>query len=84
MKTQKPNTKIAIITWRDSSTADKWSLKSEIDTKPLECISVGFIVSETNETIAISGHKTKNKEPQYCGTMIIPKSTVAQIKKAII
>jgi hypothetical protein len=42
-----------------------------------------FLVDETKDALIVAGHKTEVKEPQFCGTMVIPEKSVAQIKKIV-
>ena len=72
--------KIVKIEWVDSARSFDWSLLEEIDNKPVNCISVGFLIENTKEHITIAQNYGFKPE-QVCNLITIPKCSVKNIKK---
>lgn len=72
--------KIVKIEWVDSARSFDWSLLEEIDNKPVNCISVGFLIENTKEHITIAQNYGLKPE-QVCNLITIPKCSVKSIKK---
>lgn len=76
-----------LIEWIDSYSDESMGWKFRSDNKKpklLYCVSVGYILKETEDSIQVTPHisdtKNKNKDHQcVCGEMTIPK--VAIIKR---
>jgi hypothetical protein len=68
---------LVAVTWRDSCTVDQWTPLRGADFEPVRCFTVGSIVRETEEFIAIAGSTASGVEGgQACQIMCIPKSAI--------
>lgn len=74
------NKEIVIIEWVDSVRASDWTYVEDVDEKPMDCISVGFLVEETNDSVTIAQNYGIKPE-QVCNTMTIPKCSIKSIRK---
>lgn len=69
--------KMIYVRWVDSSVPEgTWLYTKDIDPALLQCCSVGFLVSETKDSIIIAGHRSMATTPQYSGIMVIPKCAI--------
>lgn len=71
---------IVVIDWVDSVRAFDWTLMEDVDEKSLDCISVGFLLKETDKHITIAQNYGLKPE-QVCNLITIPKCSVKDIKK---
>lgn len=76
-----------MIEWLDSQTPDGGGWKHNDDmradegiSQPITCISVGFIVWETDSAIVIA-HSYHSDHEQHCGHLTIPKTAIVLRKK---
>lgn len=69
--------KVVKVKWIDSmSDNGRWTLAEDIDMKPTECTTYGFLV-EANEEEFITVAQTLAMEPeQYCQMMCIPAKSI--------
>lgn len=68
---------LVAVTWRDSCTVDHWTPLRDADFEPVRCFTVGSVVHETEEFIAIAGSVANGVEGgQACQIMCIPKSAI--------
>jgi hypothetical protein len=67
------------VEWHDSASASGWTLRSDIDMVPLPIVSVGFVLGETKEAIAISC----SIDPAWrsMNPLTIPKSVITSRKR---
>lgn len=72
--------RIIKINWVDSVRASDWALLEDIDDKPLDCVSVGFLIKETDEQITIAQNYGIKPE-QVCNLMTIPRCSIRDIKE---
>ena len=72
--------RIIKINWVDSVRASDWTLLEDIDDKPLDCVSVGFLIKETDEQITIAQNYGIKPE-QVCNLMTIPRCSIKDIKE---
>ena len=71
--------KIILIEWVDSVRAFDWTLIEDVNDKSLDCISVGFLLNETEEHVTIV--QNYGIEPkQVCNLITIPKCSIKSIK----
>lgn len=71
---------IVIIEWVDSVRASDWTYIEDVDEKPMNCISVGFLLKETNDSVTIAQNYGLKPE-QVCNLMTIPKRSIRSIKE---
>ena len=72
--------KIVVIDWVDSVRAFDWTLMEDVEEKSLDCISVGFLLKETDRHITIA-QKYCIKPEQVCNLITIPKCSIRNIRK---
>lgn len=73
--------KLVHITWNDSFSIDKWSLKELVvieSQKLMECHTVGYILSRTRQAVTIC--HTTNSEGMVCGAIQIPRKCIIKIE----
>lgn len=72
--------KIIVIEWIDSVRAFDWTLIEDVDEKSLDCVSVGFLLKETDDYVTIA--QNYGLEPkQVCNLITIPKCSIRNIKE---
>lgn len=72
--------KTVVIEWVDSVRAFDWTLLEEVDEKSLDCISVGFLLKETDNCVTIAQNYGINPE-QVCNIITIPKCSIKNIRE---
>ena len=72
--------KIVLIEWVDSVRAFDWSLLEDVDEKSMDCISVGFLLKETDNYVTIAQNYGLKPE-QVCNLITIPKCSIKNIRK---
>lgn len=72
--------KIVIIDWADSVKASDWTFIEDVDEKPVDCISVGFLLKETDNHITIAQNYGLKPE-QVCNLITIPKCSIKNIRE---
>lgn len=72
--------KIVMIDWVDSVRAFDWTLIDEVDEKSMDCISVGFLLKETDECVTIAQNYGL-KPKQVCNLITIPKCSIKNIRE---
>ena len=72
--------KIVVIDWVDSVRAFDWTLMEDVDEKSLDCVSVGFLLKETDEHITIAQNYGIKPE-QVCNLITIPKCSIRNIRE---
>lgn len=63
------------IEWVDSVRSFDWQLSEDVDTKPIECVTVGYVVNETDDFVSVAG-TIGLEPPQVCQVITIPKCAV--------
>lgn len=78
--------RLVLVEWLDSmGVGGDWQcLDCVKDPEPVVCVSVGWIIRDTEEYILIASHRhdggvIDDAEAQVCGTMAITKGTVVKI-----
>lgn len=73
---------LVYVRWADSCNSDfGWTHIEDLDTRIYEIDSVGFLVDETEDALALSSHYSVD-DPYKCNTILmIPKSCVLEIKE---
>ena len=71
--------KVVKVIWIDSmSDNGRWTLPEDIDMKPIECVTFGFLVEENENYIIVA--QTLGIEPeQYCQMMCIPQKAITHL-----
>ena len=72
--------KIVVIDWVDSVRAFDWTLIEDVDEKSLDCISVGFLLKETDNHVTIAQNYGIKPE-QVCNLITIPKCSIRNIRE---
>lgn len=72
--------KIVVIDWVDSVRASDWVLMEDVNEKSLDCVSIGFLIKETNKHVTIAQNYGTNPE-QVCNLMTIPKCSIVQLRE---
>ena len=72
--------KIIVIDWVDSIRSFDWTLIEDVDENSLECVSVGFILKETDDYITIAQNYGLEPE-QVCNLITIPKCSIKNIRE---
>lgn len=72
--------KIVVIDWVDSVRASDWVLMEDVNEKSLDCVSIGFLIKETNKHVTIAQNYGANPE-QVCNLMTIPKCSIKHIRE---
>ena len=72
--------KVVVIDWVDSVRAFDWTLLEEVDEKSLDCISVGFLLKETDNYVTIAQNYGIKPE-QVCNIITIPKCSIKNIRE---
>jgi hypothetical protein len=72
--------KIIVIDWVDSIRSFDWTLIEDIDEKLLDCVSVGFLLKETDDCITIAQNYGLEPE-QVCNLITIPKCSIKNIRE---
>ena len=68
--------KVVKVKWIDSmSDNGRWTLAEDIDMKPTECTTFGFLV-EANEDYLIVAQTLGMEPEQYCQMMCIPAKSI--------
>lgn len=70
-----------LIEWVDSVGPRGWARASEIDHAVGRMQSVGRIVQETDEMIAIAGHWQLEEYSQFNGIILIPKQAIVRKRR---
>lgn len=71
--------KIVVIDWVDSVRSFDWTLMEDVDEKSLNCISVGFLLKETDNHVTIAQNYGLKPE-QVCNLITIPKCSINNIR----
>lgn len=70
------------VRWADSCNSDfGWIHLEDLDTKVYEIVSVGFLVDETDDTLALSSHYSLDDPHKVNTILMIPKSCVIELKE---
>ena len=72
--------KKVIIDWVDSVRASDWTYTEDIDGKTMNCISIGFLLKETDDSVTIAQNYGLNPE-QVCNLMTIPKCSIRNVRE---
>lgn len=69
------------IEWADAFSEMGWKDSEDID-DTLLCVSIGFLVKETKNSIAIS--TTINRDGDYTDPLVIPKGMICKRKRILL
>ena len=74
--------KLVEVLWKDAESHDEWVTLSDItdDNKPLDCVSVGFLVKETEDRVILCATLSLATDNQVSGHITIPKGMITAIK----
>ena len=70
------------IVWVDSHQRPGWTT-DEPQSKPLKCISVGFLASKNAEAVTLSASLSVEDNQQRCGDMTIPLRAILKMKRLL-
>lgn len=62
------------IHWVDSTSCAEWSEVDAMDEHPMDCVSIGFLISETNDRVVIS--TTYDSNEHAVDPLAIPKVAI--------
>lgn len=68
-----PSFPLVWIEWADAQSVDAWSGVDALTQGSRSCVTVGFLVKETEHELYVSGTSGGD---EFCCTMIIPQSCV--------
>lgn len=72
------------VEWVDSyGCAASWSSVEEIELVTCPCVSIGFLVAETNDCVAVMPHSAKSPggTHQGMGELVIPRAAITSIQR---
>lgn len=72
--------KIVVIDWVDSVRASDWVLMEDVNEKPVNCTSIGFLLKETDDYVTIAQNYGLEPE-QICNLITIPKFSIRNIRE---
>lgn len=72
------NAKLKKVVWLDSHTQDGWHDPEQQDYAPVTAVTVGFVLHEDKETIALAPSVIFGRHFQATNTMIIPKVCILE------
>jgi len=67
------------ITWLDSATHDGWHSPKDQVYAPVACVTVGFVVSESEQSVSLAA--TYESTDQVAQVMTIPKAVIQDRKE---
>ncbi len=68
------------VEWEDAFSVDAWTAIAELDCKPKACSTVGYLVRESADTVAIAG-TTSSADADGCCFMVIPRKMIVRISE---
>ena len=71
---------IVIIEWVDSVRASDWTYVEDVDENPMDCVSVGFLMRETEDSVTIAQNYGLKPE-QVCNLITISKCSIRNIRE---
>lgn len=78
----RPTPTIVYVLWADSSGYEGWQSVEDVRLEEVLCESVGFLVGETNEVLALALSHCKGHDHRELGSaIVIPKRAVLQRKE---
>lgn len=74
--------KLQIVRWVDSASTPRWRYTHEIDPKPSECVTVGFVIHANRKaiTLAQTARMDKGYEEDVNACMTIPRGCIKSIR----
>lgn len=72
--------KIIVIDWVDSIRDFDWTPIEDVDENSLDCVSVGFMLKETDDYVTIAQNYGLEPE-QVCNLITIPKCSIKNIRE---
>jgi hypothetical protein len=70
---------LAVIRWVDSGYGFGWK-RGDIPTKPLECLTIGWVIENNKTAITLSCTLTdESDDQQRCGDITIPHSSITAV-----
>lgn len=71
--------RLVLIEWLDSQRTDGWHTDKPA-TKPLRCLSAGWLMYDGKEAKTIAAHISDEESPQRSGEMTIPARAILSIR----
>lgn len=72
--------KLVLVEWLDSRRGEGWVRLNELESSITRCRSVGWLINEDAESLALAGHLAENPE-QCCCDLMIPERLFAKSKR---
>jgi hypothetical protein len=76
--------RLILVTWLDSHSYEGWTAVKDLKPDGVTCRSVGWLISETEQTLTLAPHLTQadhaSAEEQASGAMVIPRVSVVSIE----
>jgi hypothetical protein len=75
--------KLVQVTWNDAGSHDSWvSLKDIVEDKSMECISVGWLVSDRpDRLVLVASMDLQTDQELVSGHVTIPKAVITDIRE---
>jgi hypothetical protein len=76
--------RVVCVRWLDSRQSDGWSFRSKMGELEIPVItSYGVLIDENEQAVRIGPHygPEKDGDPQYCGTMTIPRCAILGLRE---
>lgn len=75
MKVRRP--KILLVRWIDSHTTHGWHHKEEYDARPAKCESIGYLLSETKDSLTLAQSRSRESGGiPWADFITIPKVSI--------
>lgn len=72
---------IVYVEWVDSEESSGWQTISDVKPGLCICKSVGYLIIEATDYIAISSHLAFDNDRDCCGLMKIPQCAIKKLKR---
>ena len=69
---------VVLVVWEDAHSEDAWTSLEDLDTRPLSCQTVGYLVQKTKRVVTVSS--TLSEDGQACCTLHIPRAWVRELR----
>jgi len=71
---------LVLVIWDDAVSGHGWEAIQDIDSKPHEIHTVGYMVKQTKEAVTLVMSLDHENDYQNC-TFVVPKGMIKEIKK---
>lgn len=73
--------RLVALEWLDSSSPGRWATASAIGDECAIIRSIGWVISENDESVTIASHVSQEKDPECDGVMTIPKCCIVKRRR---